>query len=219
MERTITSKGVGRVSVKPDLIVVSMTLKSKEKDYENSISLATNQIEEIRSALVNVGFNKKDLKTLDFDVDIAEKRVEDKDGDYEYVFDGYECEHRLKLEFDLDTKLLGKALSAIAACSSKPEISIGFSVKNTNTINAGILKRATQNAKLKAEILCESAGVKLGSLITIDYNWGEIDFISRTKQHCLGEVCAALPTSFDKMAIEPEDINVEDSATFVWEII
>lgn len=219
MERTITVKGVGAVSLKPDLMVVSMVLNSKDMDYEKSISLATNQVEELRSALVNVGFKKEDLKTLDFGVDIAEKRVRDKEGDYEYVFDGYECRHRLKLEFDLDIKVLGRALSAIATCSATPNVSINFSVKDSNAVSAEILKRATQNAKHKAEILCESASVKLGSLVTIDYNWGEINVTSRTRYLDSNQHCCAPTMAFAEMDIEPEDIDAEDSATFVWEII
>lgn len=34
MARTITVKGIGKVSAKPDYVVFSMTLKSKHKDYD-----------------------------------------------------------------------------------------------------------------------------------------------------------------------------------------
>ena len=126
--------------------------------------------------------------------------------------------NRLKLEFDLDTKVLGKALSAIASCSATPKLSIHFSVKDSNAISAEILKKATQDAKQKAEILCESSGVKLGSLVTIDYNWGKINLTSRTRY--VGRTCGCAPTSrFAEMDITPDDIDAEDDATFVWEII
>ena len=78
MERTITVKGVGAVSVKPDLIIISMGLNSKDMDYEKSISIASNQINELRSALVKVGFNQEDLKTQDFQVDVSSKWIENK---------------------------------------------------------------------------------------------------------------------------------------------
>ena len=218
MERTITVKGVGAVSVKPDLIVVSMGLDSKDMDYEKSISIASNQINELRSALVNVGFNKEDLKTQDFQVDVSNKWIENKDGEDEEVFDGYKCRHRLKLEFDLDTKLLGKVLSAIASCSATPKLDIDFSVKNSTQIKAELLKRASLNAKQKAEILCESSGVKLGSLVTIDYNWCKINLTSRTRY--VGRTYGCAPTSrFAEMDLTPDDIDAEDDATFVWEII
>ncbi|MDD6927584.1 MAG: SIMPL domain-containing protein [bacterium] len=42
--KTITVKGVGKVSVKPDLIVVSMTLTSEDKEYEKTMELAAEKI-------------------------------------------------------------------------------------------------------------------------------------------------------------------------------
>lgn len=36
MARTITVKGIGKASAKPDYVVFSMTLESKHKDYDIS---------------------------------------------------------------------------------------------------------------------------------------------------------------------------------------
>ena len=41
MARTITVKGIGKVSAKPDYVVFSMTLKSKHKDYDKAMDMAT----------------------------------------------------------------------------------------------------------------------------------------------------------------------------------
>ena len=35
MARTITVKGIGKASAKPDYVVFSMTLESKHKDYDS----------------------------------------------------------------------------------------------------------------------------------------------------------------------------------------
>lgn len=70
----------------------------------------------------------------------------------------------------------------------------------------------------KAEILTKASGVTLGELVSIDYNWGELHLYSPTRYEmeadCLMKVSAA-PTAMD---IEPDDIDVSDSVTFVWEI-
>ena len=58
----------------------------------------------------------------------------------------------------------------------------------------------------------------LGTLLSIDYNWGELHLYSPTSCSVgsadLAETCGA-PAD---MAIEPDDIDVSDSAVFVWEI-
>ena len=69
----------------------------------------------------------------------------------------------------------------------------------------------------KAEILCESANVKLGALVTIDYNWGEINFYSNTN-YTLDEECELRCASIADIYIEPYDINLRDTVTFIWEI-
>lgn len=70
----------------------------------------------------------------------------------------------------------------------------------------------------KAEILTKASGVTLGELVSIDYNWGELHLYSPTRYEmeddCLMKISAA-PTAMD---IEPDDIDVSDSVTFVWEI-
>ena len=85
-------------------------------------------------------------------------------------------------------------------------------------MNAALLESACVNAKQKAEILTRAAGVTLGTLLSIDYNWGELHLYSPTSCSVgsadLAETCGA-PAA---MAIEPDDIDVSDSAVFVWEI-
>lgn len=70
----------------------------------------------------------------------------------------------------------------------------------------------------KTEILTKASGVTLGELVSIDYNWGELHLCSPTRYEmeadCLMKISAA-PTAMD---IEPDDIDVSDSVTFVWEI-
>lgn len=44
MARTITVKGIGKVSAKPDYVVLSMTLESKHKDYDKAMNMAADHI-------------------------------------------------------------------------------------------------------------------------------------------------------------------------------
>ena len=86
-------------------------------------------------------------------------------------------------------------------------------------MNDALLREATINAKKKAELLCEASGVTLGQLLTIDYNWGELNIYSDTRYDMAEDCLMALPTSATSIDIEPDDIDVRDTATFVWEII
>ena len=69
----------------------------------------------------------------------------------------------------------------------------------------------------KAEILCDASGVVLGKLLSIEYNWGELDICSDTR-YSLAEDCLVAPMMANCIDIEPDDITVSDTAVFVWEI-
>ena len=213
--RTITVKGVGTLSAKPDLTVIKMDLKSKDKDYEKCMELSSLYMQGLCSALEKIGFEKSDLKTVSFDVEPSYDNVKDRGGNYKRVFEGYNCTHRLKLEFDFNVALLAKVLATIASCPSYPELSIEFTVKDPSAVKAELLKSATENAKQKALILSEAAGVKLGDLLSIDYNWSELNVYSRTSFRMEEDRCVGI----GDMNFEPDDINLRDTVTFVWEII
>ena len=218
MNRTITIKGIGKLSLKPDQTVVSPTLKTVRADYDKAMDEAAKHLEQLRSAIAEIGFTKDDLKTTSFDVGTEYENERDKNGNYKQIFVGYRVTHGLKLEFDFDSQRLSKVLGAIAVCIAEPELNVQFTVKDKEAVDAALLQSACANAKAKAEILTKASGVTLGELVSIDYNWSELHLYSPTHYEmdppCMARASAA-PTDMD---IEPDDIDVSDSVTFVWEI-
>lgn len=218
--RTITVKGVGNVQTRPDYTVITFQLEAQLPDYEETMALASRQIEEINRSLAAVGFSKVDLKTTNFNIRTEYRSEKDRNGNYRRIFDGYVCHHDMKLCFDFDNSLLGRTLSALASTSVNPELSVRFTVKDPNAINEALLRDAAVNAKGKAEILCSASGVRLGQLMSVDYNWGELDIYSHTNYE-VADGCAptmALCETSFSADFEPDDIKVSDSVTFVWEI-
>lgn len=214
--RTITVKGIGAVSVKPDLIVLRLSMETAEYEYDAAMKAAAEKIDFLNKALEAAGFEKKSAKTADFRVRADYDRLNDGKGNYTSVFMGYKCRHELKIEFDFDTKRLAKALSEISKCIAKPEISIDFTVKDSSAVSGELLKAAAKNAREKAEILCAASGAKLGELLSIDYNRVELHLYSATDYDVEGK--CMMPGAADDMDIEPEEIRARDTATFAWEI-
>lgn len=219
MARTITVKGIGNVSTRPDFVILTMKLEAKDKEYDKAMELAAKQLEQLNASLTAIGFEKESVKTTNFHVDTDYDSHKDKLGNYQRVFSGFVCRHNLKLSFDFDMKRLSQTLAAIATCLAQPELSIAFTVKDPTAVNDALLREATINAKKKAELLCEASGVTLGQLLTIDYNWGELNIYSDTRYDLAEDCLMALPTSAPSIDIEPDDIDVRDTATFVWEIV
>ncbi len=217
MARVITVKGTGKASAKPDFVVISMSLHARDRNYDRAMDLAGQYVQHLTETICAIGFEKSDLKTSNFNVHTEYENVKDRNGNYNRIFKGYVVDHSLKLEFDFAMQRLSQALSVIAGCLSNPDLSIRFTVKDASAVNKEMLRSAALNARRTAEILCEASGVKLGQLLNVDYNWGELEIYSHTQyrldEECLP--CAAAPRGID---IEPDDIDVSDTVTFVWEI-
>lgn len=216
MERLITVKGVGNINVKPDLIVITMDLVSHEYSYEDTMELATNSVYALEKAIEKVGFNKKDLKTTRFDISTKYKSYYDENNKYKSEFDGYECEQGLKLQFDLDMNMLSKVLTAITTSGVNPKVNIRFSVRDKQRVSEELLIDATENARRKAEILAKASKVSLGRLVSIDYNWSELNIYSNIEYEMESKIVSEEKAYAPN--IEPDDINLSDTVAFVWEI-
>ncbi len=219
MMRAITVRGVGNVSTRPDYITISMTIESIRKDYDKAMKDASERITKLQDVAVSSGYTKEDLKTTSFNVDIRYESVKDRQGNYNREFTGYACVYRLKLAFDFDSKQLAKVISAIANSETNPELSIAFTVKNPAKVSEELLESAALNARAKAEILCRASGSEMGQLLSIDYNWGELNIVSRTSYKMADYLMPR--AAMDKCCtpeIEPDDIDVADTVAFTWEI-
>ena len=216
MERLITVKGIGNVNVKPDLIIINMELVSHKYDYEETMKLATDSVSKLEKAIEEAGFNKKELKTTSFNIRTSYKSYYDENKNYKNKFDGYICEQGLKLQFDLDMQVLSKVLTAITKSGVEPRLNIRFSVKDKEKVNEELLINATENARRKAEVLAKASKVNLGKLLTINYNWSEVGIYSKTTYEM--ENKSLVMEEAYAPNIEPDDIELSDTVTFVWEI-
>ena len=84
-----------------------------------------------------------------------------------------------------------------------------------------LLGKAVKDAKEKAAVITAAASVTLKDIQSIDYSSGEIEF-EVSPMNRLMKVCAPVPDACEDacydMDIEPDDIDVADTVTVVWEI-
>ena len=215
--REIIVKGIGKVSAAPDLIVLNMNLEVSDMDYEKTMRRSSEMLDTLRAAIVSAGHDGKEMKTTSFNINTRYESYQE-NGGHKQRFAGYTCHHSLRLEFDLDMLTLGTTLGAVAGCDANPNFNIQFSIKDPNAISEQLLESAVENAKMKASILVKAAGVTLGAIQRIDYNWSEHHLYSRTDYMMEGGALLCCEAASMSMDIEPEDINANDIATVVWAI-
>ena len=216
MTRTITVKGVGSFKAKPDYVVISMNIESKNKDYAKAVENANKRINILEQTVSGIGFEKGSIKTTRFGVSAQYENKKDAGGSVKRVFAGYSCSYSLKLGFDFDSGRLAETLTSIAKCEAEPMLNISFTIKDPANANEELLTSAAKSARRKAEILCAASGEELGRLISINYDWSEPNFVSRAMYDAGAECMSMMRNAVPQM--EPDDIELSDTAAFVWEI-
>lgn len=220
--RTIRVTGKGQIKVKPDTTRITMSLEGTWPEYGETLRHSSQDTERLKDVLSAFGFERSDLKTLNFNVETEYESYKDK-GTYKQRLIGYRFTHMMKVEFPSDNDRLGKVLYALANCPLKPEFRLSYTVSDPEAAKNDLLGKAVTDAKEKASVLTQAAGVTLKDIQSIDYSWGEIDFEYRPMNRMLmadeylARPMAAESPSYD-MDIEPDDIEVSDTVTVLWEI-
>ena len=214
--RTIRVTGKGQMMVHPDTTRITIDLARVCREYGDAVEASAKDTEALKEELAPFGFDRKDLKTLHFDVspEFESYKVNDV---YKRKLIGYKYEHTLKVEFPSDNKLLGRILFALGMCRLKPEFRISYTVKNPEAVKNELLEKAVRDAMEKAGVLSKAAGLQLGDIQSMDYSWGRIEY----EIQCMDKLsCAEMPIEGKEynLDIEPDDIDTEDTVTVVWEI-
>ena len=224
--KTIRVTGKGQIKVHPDMTRVTIELEGTYKDYAKTLRRSSEDTEAIKDLLAPFGFERTDLKTLSFGVETEYESYQERRGDrteYKRRFVGYKYTHRMKVEFESDNDRLGKILYALTTCPLDPEFSLSYTVKDPEAAKNLLLDKAVKDAIAKVGVLAGAAGQKLGEIQNMDYSWGHIDFEFRPMDSGLGsrieEPGGFLESKSLDLDIEPDDIEVEDTVTVVWEIL
>lgn len=217
--KTIRITGRGQIRVTPDKTRIMIALNDVCEEYAQALEKASKERATLQEVLRGFGFADSDLKTLNFNVD-PEYEGYQEDGIWKQKFKGYRYYHQLKLEFASDNDKLGKVLYAMAASGLTPEFSIGFFASDPEAVRNELLADAVADAKAKAEALTAAAGVTLGEIQSIDYAKADLNLAVNTMRMPMmakGMAAEECCDSYD-MDVQPDDIELTDTVTILWEI-
>ena len=221
--RTIRVTGKGQIKLRPDMTRISISLEGTYPEYSEALRQSTESTEALKDLLEAHSFSRTDLKTLSFDVDTEFESYKEH-GAFKQRLVGYKFHHLMKIDFDSDNMRLGRILYALANSPLKPEFRISYTVKDPEAAKNLLLGKAVSDAMEKAGTLAKAAGVVLKDIESIDYSWGQINLeVHPMNRMLMADKCLApsmAPSDgygYD-MDIEPDDIEVTDTVTVLWEI-
>jgi len=215
--RKIVITGIGKLSIRPDLVELTVTIDTFNENYSELLSEHARKHGSVKNAMQSTGLRSEDVKTADYKVRTVYDQVKVGNGNtstYISKFKGYACSQTLKIRFDFDNQRLNLAIQNLSDCIAKPRFDIDFTVKDQARVADLLLADAAQNARSRANILTQAMGARLGQVVSIDYSWNSLHIYSESRI----ERDSNLIMSKADMDIEPENVDVSDHATFVWEI-
>ncbi len=219
--KTIRVTGKGQIKVHPDMTRLTITLEGICPEYADTLRRSSEDTEQLRDTLEPFGFERAALKTLNFDVDTEYESYKERDT-WKQRFIGYKFRHVLKLEFSSDNARFGRILFALAHCQLHPEFRISYFVRDPEASKNQLLGRAVSDAREKAAVLTKAAGVQLKDIQTIDYSWGEInlEYHPMDKELVMEDrmIMSSEADGHYDVNMEPDDIEVSDTVTVIWEI-
>ncbi|MBO6052140.1 MAG: SIMPL domain-containing protein [Clostridia bacterium] len=218
MPRTITVRGTGKISAKPDRISVSLTVEAKDPDYAAAMTKADLDADAISEAVREAGIEEDALRMANFNVRADYESVHDEHGNWKNVFAGYAVTRTYTLLFPLDTDVLSAFLGNVGASEASPQLSVSFVLSDPDKAKRDALEDAVRDAREKAELLAQASGCELGTLLSVEYSVAHREAVSGTAFECDNGAMPMMAKAAFRMNAAPQDIEIADNAVFTWEI-
>jgi uncharacterized protein YggE len=159
----VHSTGSAELKVKPDIATVTFGLVAFSKDAKESVDTITLRGNEIVKLLKKHGISSDQITATAMEKNI--RRNESSDGEPTEII-GYKAsqEFTLKLSNLANYSLIANELVSLPNLQN---LSTNFDISNRSEVENKLIKEASENAKLKANQMASSFGVKLGQIFAI----------------------------------------------------
>lgn len=152
--------GQGKITVTPDLAILSLGVSSQMTTVAEAQSQASTAMDKVISTLTGNGIDKKDIQTQSFNIQQV-TRWDDK-GQQETVI-GYRVSNMVIAKIRALDKVGAIIDATVAAGGDLIRISgVGFSVEQPEQYYTQVRELAMNDAKAKADQIAKLAGVTLG---------------------------------------------------------
>jgi len=159
-KNTISVAGEGKVSAKPDIGQVSLSVVSSAKTVAVAQKDNTDKMNKITKAMKELGIKEEDLKTTNYNVAPS---YQYSNGKSEII--GYEITQTLEVKIR-DLEKVGNILSRASVAGANQVGALSFTFDDPEKLNTQARQKAIDNAKAKAQDLAKSLGVSLGKVVS-----------------------------------------------------
>ena len=209
-DQTVTVSGSGEVLVPADVAVVSVGINIRKADALEAQSAANEVIARIREALTAAGFDEENINTGY----VSLWGVYDYNGDTESIT-AYNASSTLAVKVT-DMARVGEAIDLAFGAGANTLDGVSFSVENDAEARKEALKKAVADAREKAAVLAEAAG--LGELQIKAIQEGGVSVYDRNINDFAVKAMGMTESAMDRgTVVTAAKIAVSASVTIVFE--
>jgi len=211
---TVTVDGASNIKATPDLVSVYFNAQTKGNTSKEANDNNAEMVDEIITALVKQGFERKDIQTESFNIYEDIQWINNKE-----VSKGYIATHQLKIELATnEASKIGDVIDAgVDAGATLNYINFELSTAKQNEYKAQALKEASEDAKIKAEAIASGLGKEVGELVSISTS--NFDYRPWAIYESVAGVADVAMAKQATTNIQPGDQDVNAYISAVFEII
>lgn len=214
-QNAISVQGSTEFDVAPDLAKIRFRIETQSVTAQDA-QVRNRQIgDEVSAALARAGVRQSELQTADYRVE----RIQEWDPTGQKMVDkGY----RVSNIFVVSTKNLqavGTILDAgiQAGANNVESLSFEFSDGKQKEVKTEALRKATMNAREKADALADGAGVRLGKVLTLSEQSYYVMPYARSDVMMAKAEMGGAP-EVPPTAISPQDVHITAQVSVTYEI-
>lgn len=203
LSNSITVEGTGSLSLSPDTARISIGVETEAENAQDAVASNNQRVEEVFAALEEFGIPEEDIQTVNFNIRQVEKRApgpetSSLEGEKEQT-QTYRVNNTVRVTLrDIDQ--LGSLLDQAVQAGANTVHGIQFDAENKTEANQQALELAIQDARAKAEVIAEAAGVELGEVVRVQTMGGGPVF--RAEMAEMEAASGAVPISSGQLDIQ-----------------
>ncbi|MGV3541197.1 MAG: SIMPL domain-containing protein [Rufibacter sp.] len=212
-EPTLQINGNARISVKPDIGVLSLKVSEINTSMSKAIARVGDKTNEYVKILQKLKFKQDEIKTTSFAVSKNSIYRDDK-----YIDSGYVASQNIRIEFAYNQELLSKILNEFTKSASEVDFSFEFklSEKQKAEVQSKIIELAVNDAKSKSLIIAKASGQKLKRIQSISYGWNHDSGMEQIEREQVYADLASAANEELPFNFTPDDLLFRDTVMITW---
>lgn len=219
-QKTISVSGKGEKLVTPDIATVSLGATKESTTVLDAQSKVTAKMNATMDALKAMGIDKKDIKSIGYDISPRYEyvKVAPVDDNVYYpsgkqVLAGYTVTQTIEVKIRNIDKA-GEILAKVGEIGLTNVSGLNFSVDKQDEIKLSARAEAIDDAKNQAKVLADQLGVRLGRLVSFSDNSYYPSLYARSDM----KVTASSYGAAAAPEIAPGESKITSNVTLVYEI-